>query len=179
MKKISLPFTVKCTPGHTDVVNLIEVTNNINELRTQAGKVVYSAASIELLIDDILTYTLFKENSEKFFLAGIILKSDWCTFSAKRKLLKSVIRKWNLLQDNDRNGLDKKLAEVMKYRNALTHGSIEYAGNGYVLKYFEGEPQTVTLDDNYWDEISIVFLESQKILSELYDSSMNNKTIKK
>ena len=130
------------------------VSQVIEQLRDRGAKVIASALAIEDVIVEILANTLFSEVKKHRALAvGLIFQSDWCSFSAKRKLLLAAIGEFSLLASKEKVQLDEALAHVMRYRNAFAHGAIEFDGSTYVLRYFESTPKMSILDDVYWEKL--------------------------
>jgi hypothetical protein len=149
-KPIELPLlqTVSFPAGVTQV----KVDFGDFKIRHDRCLAVLSAAlAIEHQIEGVLKRTLFRQiTSDIDFVVGNVLQSDWCSFSAKRKLLFAVINRDELLPAQDRTKLEKSLSKVIRYRNAFAHGALVLQGDEYVLNYFEGAPQSVKLDNPYW-----------------------------
>jgi hypothetical protein len=121
-------------------------------------RVLESVFLIEDNIEKIITYYFFgrnepenKERSEKF--KTLILTSDWCTFSSKRKLINHIINEKLLLSGARKSDYEKLLQKTMSYRNAFTHGTMSTNGDIVKLKYFEGGPKIKIIDDNYLTEM--------------------------
>ena len=174
MKPIKLPyikeFRVPIMPGQT--VNGSEIMAEIQKRIDRGMKVISSVMAIEILIDDVLRMTLFREmKDDRDFVSGNILDSDWCTFSAKRKLLNAVLDKHQLMTGKDKADLDYKISKAMKYRNAFVHGAITYEDGRLWLSYFESQSQKVELEDEYWarlsDEICFAFDSLSNLCSQV------------
>jgi hypothetical protein len=159
MKPISLPFryTTTLPAEQMDVTAAWEM---IRRLRDRGTKVLAAALAIEDVIVQILARTIFEEmDKHRNFAVGLIFTSDWCSFSAKRRLLLAAIERFTLLEGKAKTGLDESLSRVMRYRNAFAHGSIEFDGKSYVLRYFESTPKVATLNDEYWEKLERAFSE--------------------
>lgn len=174
MKPIKLPyikqFAIPLVPGQT--INGSHIMAEIQKRIDREMKVISSVLAIESLIDDALKMSLFREvKNDLDFVAGNILGSDWCTFAAKRKLLNTVLDKYQLITGNDRNELDNKLSKAMKYRNAFAHGSITYMDDRIWLSYFESKQVRLELNEEYWDrlsdDINFAFDELSELCSKL------------
>jgi len=115
------------------------------------------ANEIERIINDIISFYFFerheitKEGKNKF--VALVLNSDWCTFSSKRKLLNHIINEQELLKGKSKNEYENILRKTMSYRNAFTHGQLSTDGRTVKLSYFEGSPKTQFLTDEYLSKI--------------------------
>jgi hypothetical protein len=147
------------------------------EIRKLAGRILSASNAIEEIIIDIISYTVFDEvKIRKDLVIGSILKSDWCTFSAKRKLFKMIVEEFNLLEGGSKNEIDKLLAEIIKYRNAFAHGSLNHNVDVHELRYFEIKPKTAILNDEYFVELERIFQEAWNKLQRIQE---NVKVVKK
>jgi hypothetical protein len=170
MKKIELPYIKNIRVdlhkgGHYDGSAIMK---EIEKRQERGMKVLTAVQSIELQIDTILEHTLFRElKQDRAFVSGNILKSDWCSFSAKRKLLNAVIEKHELVRGSARNDLDRDLSKTMRYRNALAHGTFHEFEGAVYLEYFQGAPKSIVLDDDYWAKLSKVLCSTSDTLSEI------------
>ena len=167
MKQIQLPFRQKMVflEGQQEVILDLEGSAR---LRSQCQNVVSAGLAIEAVINDILKKTVFRENTEDInFLTNHILESSWCGFADKRKLLFAVIERDNLLKGPEKSKLEKHLGKVTQWRNAFAHGEVEIHGSGVQLRYFEGSPRTIELDDDFWEKISVQFNDPFNLLMDL------------
>ena len=155
MKPIRLPFRVSVTLSDqpTEIYPA-----DFQKVRDRCMQVVYSASAIEDVLTTILEFGLFHglPLGRRMLLRSVLLDSEWCSFSAKRRLL-DVVRKDRSLVPDDWVALDQNLAKVMRSRNALAHGSISLANGEYSLSYFEGAPKASVLDDDYWTDVETSF----------------------
>ena len=175
MKVINVPITYVFVSTLGKNASNKKNIRQIDIARKSASLVVTSSLSIESCIKEILMNTLFSEVEQKAeMVSGLILNSDWCTFSSLRKLLNEVLIAENLLNGKDRNELDKLLSKVMRYRNAFTHGEIIFEDEKIYLKYFEGTSRSVVLDNEYLEKVELVITSAFEIVDELL-----NKIIKK
>jgi len=167
MKFLKLPFeqTLIIPGGQSQVTWDV---GKISSIRDTGLKIIESAGAIENSISGLLRQTMFKEVvNDNEFITGMILDSEWCTFSAKRKLCMAVIERYKLLEGERKNELDSTLGKVIKYRNAFTHGKIIVKGDQVVLSYFESKPMTVAIDEEYWTKLETIFCNSYQILNEI------------
>ncbi len=144
---------------------------DVNSLSKEAtrnkSKVLEGAYSVENLLAQIIsihfhpTDVIRRQEFEQ-----MVLKSDWCTFAAKRKVIESIIKKHSLLVGKDFSDFQKLLKGVMSYRNAFTHGKMIYKDDAIWLRYFEGEPREVELSDEYLKKV-------EKCLLDGYERTFN------
>jgi hypothetical protein len=120
-------------------------------------RVLDSAFEVEGILDTIIAHYFFdrkpetKEKLEKF--KSIILSSDWCSFSSKRKLIIHIVNEMNLLKGAEKNDYENLLRKTMSYRNAFAHGVMSTNGEIVRLKFYEGGTKIKTIDDDYLSEI--------------------------
>ncbi len=119
------------------------------------GKVIEGAIAIEEMLAILITdyFLLGCAPERKSIFNAIILESDWCTFSAKRKLMRHIVDDLKLLEGAQKADFDELLARVMRYRNAFTHGKLSSDGEKVWISYFEGTPKKVELTDEYLTEV--------------------------
>ena len=153
MRNLNLPVLYRATlpPSEADF-------DEAAELRKAAGRITSAALAIEDLIVDIVSKTLLGEvKRHKALVVGSILKSNWCGFAEKRKLLSLSIQEFALLEGKKKTNLEQLLRKVSQYRNAFAHGSLIHNVEVHELHYFEGEPRQTKLDDMYFEELERVF----------------------
>jgi len=133
-------------------------------------KVLACALCVERELDSIILHYFLGEShdrSEDF--DSLILRSDWCTFASKRKLVTHIVNEQNLLQGSEKNAFEKLMKEVMSFRNAFTHGKMHGDAEGRVfLSYFEGKPQEVELTDDYLTRVERTLHEAHDIAQKLF-----------
>ena len=168
MRDISLPVFYKATLPPTD-----GDFDEARDLRKLAERIISGAAAIEELIIDIVSGTLLVEvKQHRSLVVGSILKSDWCSFAAKRKLLALVVDEFKLLSGKSKTELDEALRKVMQYRNAFAHGSLVHNIDTHELHYFESKPRVSRLDDAYFEELERVFQSVWTRLQEMQSAYM-------
>jgi hypothetical protein len=168
MKPIRLParYTAVITEREYSLRAGMEM---VDKFRQRATAVMTAAVAVEDLIVSVLLKSLLREVREhRELVASLILNSDWCSFSAKRKLLFASIKQFSLMNGSEAEQLNKGFGHVMRYRNAFAHGSIQYDGSQYVLKYFEGEPRVAELNDVYWELLEQRINDTWDALNDLY-----------
>ncbi len=171
--RIELPqsFTMTIPPMAT--IDAIEGIQKISACRANGMEVLSSALAIEGLIDQFLMFAFFGAHPEdKPEIRAFVLDSEWCTLSAKRRLLLQVVDTHKRLNGHERNECDKLLADVMRYRNAFAHGTITFDGDGSRLRlsYFSGVARSDTLDEAYWIQLQRTFQRAFHVVSQLVGS---------
>ncbi len=145
-----------------------EVMSPVRENKLQ---IITIANEIERNLDDIVSFYFYgrkkesKENKNKFL--SLILNSDWCTFSSKRKLITHIINEKSLLKGKEKNDYDTYLRKTMSYRNAFTHGQLSTDGRDVKLSYFEGVPKEQILTDDYLFKIEEIVNMCHKITIDI------------
>ena len=135
-----------------------------------------TTSSIEWRLNKIISHYFYGPYNESQKLLrdrfeSQILTSDWCSFASKRKLLLHIVKDLKLLARKDQEEYSRQLRKVMSYRNAFAHGQTVTDGRVVKLRYFEGNPMEVELNEAYFKNVEKAmqncFLLTQKILSDL------------
>ncbi|MBC7705348.1 MAG: hypothetical protein H7274_15560 [Rhodoferax sp.] len=166
MKSITLPVFYQATlpPMESDF-------DEATEIRKRAGRITSASAAIEELMVAIIAATLFEEVvRRRELVVGSMLRSDWCSFAAKRKLLSIAIKEFKLISGPSKEELEKLLRGVSRYRNAFAHGRLVHNIDCHELHYFEGSPCVRRLDDTYFEELEHVFLSAWSELQSMQEA---------
>jgi hypothetical protein len=140
------------------------------KIRERGQGIARSCTDIEDWIKELIAKIAFSnENKHIEFLQGLILDSDFCTFSVKRTILNKCLGHFKYLSGKKRAALEKYLADVIKYRNAFTHGKIINKDDKFYIKYFEGNIQSDELNNDYWDKLILTLDKTFELLRELED----------
>jgi|GEM_PF-2066740 len=170
MNDLKLPLSFKVQGNDNDfIANFPHAAQGlINDKRKEIALIITSAIYIETKLKEIISSTLFSEiREEKGFVEGLILDSEWCTFSVKRKLIKQILKRKKILNGKQLNELEKSLRKVEKYRNIFAHGEIFYSHYEIVISYFDELPKEQILDEIFFAEIKQHFVNSDMLLSNL------------
>jgi hypothetical protein len=161
MKKITVPrgYGIEAFDGPTENITP-QLLNSIYEpIYENKLAIIESALDIERNIEFIISHyffgkeTLNKAKCDEF--KKMILASDWCTVSSKRKLMSYIITQTKALEGKDIELYNKELKKLFSYRNAFTHGDITTDGRKVKLSYFEGTPMIAFLNDEYFIKAEI------------------------
>jgi hypothetical protein len=139
--------------------------------RQNGGKVLYASTSIEQKLEALLLeYFMgpFKGHSDRrVIFEREILQSSAFSYRTKKDLVAKLINELQLLSGKEKNALGSLLKKVMEWRNAFAHGRIQHeARTGCFIKYYSGEPRTLALTDEYWDEVEGAFKECDALLDQ-------------
>jgi hypothetical protein len=138
----------------TTGTNLTTATSLGEEARRNKAKVLNGALTIEKEVTRLLSHYFFGRSHErKTVFEALVLNSDWCSFAAKRKLIKHVIEEQHLLDGQAKNECDELLRRVMSIRNAFTHGTLASDDKTVKLSYFEGMPREQELTDEFLSDV--------------------------
>jgi hypothetical protein len=130
--------------------------------------VIEGAISVEEVINEIiLDYFTGIDSEKRKLFESLILHSDWCSFSSKRKLITHIIEDRKLLETKQKEHCEKLMRAVMSYRNAFTHGHIWYDAPKYWLSYFEGSPQRRELSDEYLEKVETTLEDARQMLEKM------------
>ena len=192
MRDINLPITqtvsITFNPGTFDLSKAIDVGGGRRQIplgtiydektgavmetaRRNGGKILYATTSIEQTLESILlNYFMgpFVGHEERRILfESEVLQSSALTFRAKKELVIKVINEENLLKGNKKDGAQKHLKSIMEWRNAFAHGQIQHDTKmGCFIRYYSAGSKTITLNDQYWDEVEKTYRECVDLLKE-------------
>lgn len=153
MKKIQA-FVGSSIKVSDKVVALQPTLDQIDAARNNGYKVMASALSIERHMERIIEHFFFgHKHPKKELFGGLILASDWCSFSAKQKLILFIVEDGNHFFGSEKNTFEKLLRKAMTYRNAFAHGELWGSADGPSIKYFQGRPKEDMLTDDYWTQV--------------------------
>lgn len=145
----------------------------IADARENRKRVLDASTTVEAQVSIIILSHFFPDRSteRRHEFDAMILRSDWCSFSAKRKLLNRIIESQRLLTPRDKTRYDKLLKDVTTYRNAFIHGDLSSDSQAVFLSYFEGAPRHKELTDDFWKQIEKVFADAFWFTNEISDRS--------
>ena len=142
------------------------ISKNISEVMIVAGEIEKRFGFF------VLGYFMPKINRKQKIFQEQILNSSSFNFNLKRNVVISMIRENNLLEGSDLSDFEKISSKVIKYRNALAHGSIIYRDREMNLEYYEGQKRIKILNDNYWDLVEDTYKNMQdklKLLTPMFE----------
>ncbi len=181
MKEIKLPkgFIISAFNGPTESITPKSIDEIMKPVDTNKLAILDAAFDIERIIDRIISHHFFghhKVNQEKLIkFENTILKSDWCTFSSKRKLVTNIINDLGFLEGQEKNEYDSLLRKTMSYRNTFAHGEVSTDGKEVRISYFEGIQKVQTLSDEYLSIIESDLKQCWKLTEKVAYKSGANK----
>lgn len=152
-----------------------EIAEKVEVAKRNGGKILYAATSIEYHMDNIILdyfmgpFVSHQENRVMF--ESELLQSPALTYQFKKELLQKILNKTMLLKGKKRDKLNQHLKNIMTWRNAFAHGKIQHDDKaGCFIKYYAGNPKTLKLTDEFWDNLTKEFQDCEKMLKEIYDA---------
>jgi hypothetical protein len=152
----------------TTGINLDVPINLTKEARRNKANVLEGALSVENALAKIIAHYFHPEDAaRRNEFQEIVVNSDWCSFSAKRKLVEWIVQKRSLLAGNELGRYQKLLKDTMSYRNAFAHGEFSADDKVVWLSFFEGQPRKQELSDEYWKKVEQALYEARTATMEI------------
>ena len=162
MKQIKV-ITTAIAHVSTTAINLTSVSDISREARRNKAKVIEGAYTVENDLRMIISLYFFGQSHErKSVFESLVLGSDWCSFSAKRKLISHIVNELKLLKGEAKAEFEKLLGDVMSFRNAFAHGALSSDGEKVWISYFQGAPRKEELTDDYLTRMEITLLDAHE-----------------
>jgi len=158
MKKITFTRHVKLVPSTAGAENYNEAAQDLLETaRINKLEIIDAALTVEDNLSAIVGHYFFPTLTEKKLeFLSLVVGSDWCSFSAKRKLVSHIITETKILENFigiKQDELENFLGKTMDYRNAFTHGKFSTDGKTVWLDYYKAKPIKKELTDEYLDKV--------------------------
>src|SRR4051812_9556483 len=119
MKQIKV-LTTGIVYARTTGTNVTAAMELSREARRNKAKVIEGAQTVENELETIISHYFYgQSHGRKSVFQSLVLDSDWCSFSAKRKLISHIVNELGLLQGEAKAKFEKLLSDVMSYRNAF------------------------------------------------------------
>ena len=192
MRGINLPITqtvsLTFNPGALDLSKSVDVGGGRRQVslgaifdsqigavmetaRQNGGKILYATTSIEQTLESLLLNyfigSFIAHDERRVMFEHEVLQSSALTFRTKKDLVIKIINKDNLLKGNKKDTIQKHLKSIMEWRNAFAHGQIQHDTKmGCFIRYYSGDAKTITLDEQYWNDVEKTFLECVDLLKE-------------
>jgi hypothetical protein len=192
MREINLPITqtvsITFNPGAFDLSKSVDVGSGRRQIslgtiydektgavmetaRRNGGKILYATTSIEQTLENmLLNYFMgpfIEHEDRRVMFEHEVLQSSALTFRAKKDLAIKIIHNDNLVEGTKKNAIQKHLKNIMEWRNAFAHGKIQHdTKRGCFIRYYSGDTKTITLDDQYWDDVEKTFRECVELLKK-------------
>lgn len=163
--------TLEAIDGPTEELTPELVDEVLRPAKENMQKVIQSASMIEHILEDIIRFYFFgndsgtKEAREKF--VSLILTTDWFSFGIKRKLMEQIINDKELITGNEKNKYFKLLHQTIATRNAFVHGTFSTDGRVVKLSYYQGAPKEQMLSEIYLSSTEAILNECFQISQQL------------
>jgi hypothetical protein len=190
MKEIKLPISQTITmPLKVDESKTVDLGNgivrftlgefssqdaspNIEIARKNGGNILYATTSIEAQLETILMQYFMgpfvRHEERRVLFEREILQSTALGYKAKKELVSTIVLHNHLLDTKKLNNLQKRLKQIMEWRNAFAHGKLIYdTVAGCTLKYYFGNTKTQHLTDDYWTDVEKCFQDCLGLLNEV------------
>lgn len=165
MRKIRLrnTYTIQAVDDQEHILDLNALSQRMKALGENKLSIIENAYTIENELERNIAYFFFgrdeKTQDKKRVFEEQILRSSWCTFASKRKLIMHIVNSLSVFDTKkDNNSYDSALRKIMSYRNAFTHGHLTNIGDEVKLTWFEGTTREKVLTDDYWLKIESDFI---------------------
>lgn len=140
--------------------------------RQNGGKILYATTSIEQKLEGLLLEYFMGpftgHNDRRVVFEREILQSSALGYRAKKDFVAKLINDLDLLSGKEKSALQSLLKKVMDWRNAFAHGKIQHDSRaGCFVRYYSGEPRTLALTDEYWDEVERSFKDCDALLDQV------------
>jgi len=176
MKKISLPATNTISmpislsgKDEADEKGMVylggvepEDISKLSIARENGMHVMWSTVCLEKKLEEIIANFFFGKTNfptdRRNMFVNEVLQSSSLQFSFKKNLISTIIKETEILKGKESSKIQGFLRKIMTWRNAFAHGSMTFdTKKGVLLKYYSGGHQTITLDEEFWGEVEIIF----------------------
>ncbi len=137
--------------------------------RLNGGKILYAATSLEKKLEEVILLYFFgilkEPNPKRDFFANEVLKASDLTFSYKKELVHKILNESKIINGKGKDSLQKGLKEIMKWRNAFAHGTLQHDNiSGCFIRYYSSGNKVLKLSDDFWESVESTFKECHEIL---------------
>jgi len=166
MKIISAPESLGSDANQSKSVPAVPVALATQDIRRNRHAIIEGGLSVESLLGDIISFYFFGEvHPRKEIFELMIVRANWCSYAEKVKLIKVIIENENLMEIEEKERFENELAQVSKWRDAFTHGSIsvdvtEENMGDISLSYFESKLIKELITDALLTEIENTITEA-------------------
>ena len=148
-----------------------QIIATVETARQNGGKILYATTSIEQTLESILLEYFMgpfvRHDDRRVMFEHEVLQSSALSYRAKKELVLKIINDANLLKGSRKDAVQKQLKKIMEWRNAFAHGKIQHDTKmGCFVRYYSGESKTITLNEQYWDEVEKAFRACVELLKE-------------
>lgn len=158
IKKISLrkSLLIKVMDTEEHSIDIEKLNEGMSIVLENKSLILMTTFNIEYRLESIIGRYFFAGEDPSFALKketflNQIIKSSWCTFAAKWKLVRHFCNEY--LSGSEMEPINKLVYRAIDIRNAFAHGTITTQSDGFVtLSWFKEKPVHHVMDENYIDE---------------------------
>lgn len=148
-----------------------EITAVVETARRNGGKILYATTSVEQTLESMLLKYFMGpfvgHEDRRAMFEHEVLQSSALSYRTKKELVTKVINNEALLAGKKKSTMQGHLSTIMEWRNAFAHGKIQHdTQKGCFVCYYSGGTKSITLGDEYWDEVEKTFQETVELLKE-------------
>jgi len=91
--------------------------------------------------------------------------SSSTTFGYSPELVHKILNESKIINGKGKDSLQKGLKEIMKWRNAFAHGTLQHDNiSGCFIRYYSSGNKVLKLSDDFWESVESTFKECHEIL---------------
>ena len=175
MKKIKLPSSYRIDLSKIDQSQKNETIflNPIIEVvNTNRLEIINAGNELENKFNAIIKFYFFGNNIYKSVkrdeFEPMVLGKSWFTLNAKKNLIIEIMNDLNVPSGKDKEEFEKSLRRFIEARNIFAHGHLTLVEEFKVeLGYFNGDKNSIDLDDNYFNDLIEVVSKCFKYTEEI------------
>lgn len=162
------------TINQDDLRKIQEQNEILIEIR---GRIISSSLNIEHKLDDIISVLFMGNELDSINLfKELLLEKEFFTFMNKWKLLRELTQREIIRFEKEevRKETLSLVKNIIETRDRFAHGEIIFSGTTPQLIYLDGgKKKRVTLDNKYFDDQNVKFVQADNILRDIYNFFLN------
>ena len=172
-----IPLGGSWTINQEDLRKIQEQNEALIEIR---GRVISSSLNIERKLDEIISVLFMGNELEPINLfKELLLEKEFFTFMNKWKLLRELTQREIIRfeKEETRKETLNLVKNIIETRDRFAHGEIIFSGTTPQLIYLDGgKKKIITLDNDYFDQQNVKFVQADNILRDIYNFFLNRNT---
>lgn len=159
-----------------------ETMDDLAMARDNGGRVLYGTTSLEKKIEQLISsyfMSAYEYPSEKrSMFENEFIQSSSLSLSFKNGIAQKIFNESKALKGKDKASFQKRMKDVIKWRNAFAHGTVSHdtlaqGGKRVMLSYYSGGNQKQKLNDDFWDDLMFIYAEANRLIDKAIDSLRN------
>lgn len=158
IKKISLrrSYLIKTMDTEEHSIDIEKLNEGMNIVFENKSLILMTTYNIEASLESIIVRYFFNEKNayndfKRETFSNQVIKSNWCTFAAKWKLVSHFCSEY--MSEKEIDPIKKLVYKAIDVRNAFVHGTITTQSDGFVtLSWFKEKPIHEVMDEKFIDE---------------------------